>query len=116
MLPLGEKLVFSAHGSVGYYYYNTLGWEAVSGTGGDFVFGGSAGGTFQLTDSLALGLSVSYDYYSSLYNGLGLNFVTRWNPKSAKQQLFEERSRVSQCIPPKSATIWYKRDECGLFL
>ena len=78
MYPIGEKFVLSAYGTAGYYYFNTVGWDAAGDTGGDFVFSGGAGGTFQLTDMWALGLGVSYDYYSSLYNGFGLRFVLDW--------------------------------------
>lgn len=99
MFPMSEKIVLSAFGTAGYYYFNTVGWDAANGTGGDLVFGGGAGGTFQLTDMWALGLGVSYDYYSSLYNGFGLSLTARMNfPLTVKKRPVREQ-KPKEIVP-----------------
>ena len=97
--PIGERIVLSAHGSAGYYYFNTVGWDAVGGTGGDFVFAGGAGGIFRLTDAFALGLGVSFDYYSSLYNGFGISLTARMDfPLTVRERPVKE-SKPKEIVP-----------------
>lgn len=107
MLPVGERIVLSAHGSAGYYYFNTVGWDAEGGIGGNFIFGGGADGIFRFTNAFALGLGVSYDYYSSLFNCFGLSLTARMDfpiavrerpvrekkSKEIKSQLLDEKGK-----------------------
>ncbi len=99
MFPVNEKITLSAYGTAGYYYFNTVGWDAADGTGGDLVFSGGAVGTFQLTDMWALGLGVSYDYYSSLYNGFGLSLSARIDfPLSVRERPVHEQ-KTKEIVP-----------------
>jgi tetratricopeptide (TPR) repeat protein len=107
ILPIGDKLELSVHGIIGYYYFNTAGWDAADGTGGDLIFSGGAGGTFKITNEFSLGLGVSYDYYSSLYNGVGISLsaqmdfplavrerpVQEVKPKEIVPQLLDEKGK-----------------------
>ena len=97
--PMGDNLVLYANGSIGYYYFNTIGWDAVDGTGGDLVFSGGAGGTFKLTNKLSLGLGFSYDYYSSLYNGFGISLSARMDfPLTVRERPVRE-SKPKEIVP-----------------
>lgn len=77
-IPLGKKLALHANASVGYYYYDSIGWDSpVSGS--DLALSGGAGFTFLLTDLFSIGLGASYDYYFNFYNGFSFNLSTRLN-------------------------------------
>jgi hypothetical protein len=104
--PLGKKFVLSVHAGVGYYYFNTIGWDASGGTGGNFLIDGGAQGSLKLTNSLALGLGVSYHYYSKLYNSISLNLAVEWKQKFAKQQLFDERGEGLELLDIKLAPLF----------
>jgi len=99
MFPINEKITLSAYGTAGYYYFNTVGWDAADGTGGDLVFSGGAGGTFQLTGRWALGMGLSYDYYSSLYNGFGISLSARMDfPLTVRERPVRE-SKPKKIVP-----------------
>lgn len=99
MFPINEKITLSAYGTVGYYYFNTVGWDAADGTGGDLVFSGGSTGTFQLTDMWALGLGVSYDYYSSLYNGFGISLNVRMDFPLAVRERPVREQKTKEIVP-----------------
>ncbi|MBN2873778.1 MAG: hypothetical protein JXM71_01685, partial [Spirochaetales bacterium] len=74
-LPFGERFSLYASGQGGYYQWQGAGWDAGDVAGGGFVLGGSGGALFKVAGNFTLGASVSYDYYSSLYNGLGVSLA-----------------------------------------
>ena len=85
--PIGDKILLSAYGTVGYYYFGTSGWTAPGGTGGDLAYAGGLDGTFRITKAFSLGMGVSYDYYSKLYNGIGIRLSARYEfPLAAKER------------------------------
>lgn len=106
VMPLGERLLLSAYGSAGYYYFDTIGWNMTGGTGGDFVFSGGAEGSFQLTKTLALGLGVSYDYYLKLYNGIGVTLAARMDfPLKAAEKKLKPKTPAIQLLDEKGKGV-----------
>ncbi len=106
MQSLGEKFVLSAYAGVGYYYFDTIGWNASGGTGGNFMINGGARGSLMITKALALGLGVSYQYYSELYNSISLNLAVEWKQKFVKQQLFEEKGEGLELLDIKLSPLF----------
>ena len=78
-LPLGQRFALFAQGKAGYYSWNSSGWNAGGDTGGALVLGGKAGGLYRMGDSFSLGLGVSYDYYTDLYNGLSVSLSASYD-------------------------------------
>jgi len=85
-LPLGQRFALFAQGKVGYYSWNSSGWNAGGDTGGALVLGGKAGGLYRMGDSFSLGLGVSYDYFSDLYNGLSISLAANYDFSFDKQE------------------------------
>jgi tetratricopeptide (TPR) repeat protein len=74
-VPLGERFSLYANGQGGYYQWGGKGWDAADSAGGGLVVGGGAGALFKVAGNFTIGARVSYDYYSSLYNGLGVSLA-----------------------------------------
>lgn len=73
--PPRRKAIPLSSGRAGYYYWGPVGWEADGSNGGGLFAGGGGGALFRLSGPFTLGAEVSYDYYSELYNGLGLKLA-----------------------------------------
>ncbi len=72
---LSDRLSLFAAGRTGYYYWGPVGWEADGENGGGLFLGGGGGALFRLSGPATLGAELSYDYYSDLYNGLGIKLA-----------------------------------------
>ncbi|MBF9016431.1 MULTISPECIES: lipopolysaccharide assembly protein LapB [unclassified Oceanispirochaeta] len=78
-MSLGDKFSIFARAGAGYYFFNALGWDTGGNNGGGLRFGGAGGGAFNIAGPFSMGLGLSYDYYSDLYNGLGISINARFD-------------------------------------
>ncbi|MBN2659314.1 MAG: hypothetical protein JXR86_19825 [Spirochaetales bacterium] len=85
-IPLGDRIRLYGRGYVGYYYFDTLGWEKTSDASSDFTFGGGAGANFLLGNVMALGIGASWDYYMNLYNGVSFILSLRLDFDSERKE------------------------------
>lgn len=73
--PFNERLSLYTSGRAGYYYWTPFDWDAEDSNGGGFTVGGGAGVLFRIAGPFTMGLNFSYEYLSSLYNGLSVNIA-----------------------------------------
>lgn len=72
-VALGERFSLQADAQAGYYQWGGRGWDAREAAGGGLLLTGRAGAAFKASGNFTLGARVNYDYYTSLYNGLGMS-------------------------------------------
>jgi len=98
--PLGNRFVIHAHGRAGYYYWSPTSWDAGGVNTGSFTLGGGAGASIRIANSFSVGLGISYNYYSKLYNGLDVYLSARLDfPPDAQGQPVPTFRRTVQPKP-----------------
>jgi tetratricopeptide (TPR) repeat protein len=98
---LGDKLTLFANARVGYYFFDSMGWDMGDANGGHLMYSGGGGAAFNLTGPFSLGLGLSYDYYTNLYNGLGISLYARLDyTVTAKERAVRDYSSKDEQVEP----------------
>jgi len=97
--PIGNRFEIIPYGRFGYYYWFPVKWETSGNNGGGAALGLGLLNTFKITNTFALGVGISYDYYFNLYNGFRVNLTARMDfSLKAKERSIEE-SKPEEVIP-----------------